>query len=425
MKFCDVTIAYAGKSGGIKTYIDAKRRFLRDYTDHEHLLIIPGKRDRVRRSGRSTTITLRGPLLPGQDVYRFFLSPAKIRQVLMDEGPDIVELGSYYTEPWAAFSYRRRQREAGADCVLGAYFHTDVAQAYVAAPLRTAAHSWLEDLSEALAVSVDRIADIAATGAEKYMQYVFTHCDLAMAASPSQAARLREYGVEDVEIVPMGVDLSLFSPRRRSRDTRAALAASDEVTVLMYAGRLSKEKRILTVIEALRALPPDFKAQLWMMGDGPQRTDVEDAASADERIKLLPYEGDRVRFAGLLASADVYVTAGPFETFAISVIEAQASGLPVVGVDAGALRERVHEGLGFLGPVDDAQAMAANIVRAARERARIGPRARAHIAEHFSWSRAFRRLLECYAERDPRVLSGAIAPEAVASWPKDHRPAGF
>lgn len=56
---------------------------------------------------------------------------------------------------------------------------------------------------------------------------------------------------------------------------------------------------------------------------------------------LLPYRffwrPDRIRRA--LAAADIYVTAGPHETFGLSVIEAEASGLPVVGVDAGALRE--------------------------------------------------------------------------------------
>ena len=153
MKFCDITMAYNRASGGIKTYIDEKRRFLRENTDHEHLLIIPGARDRIRRSRRTTTVTIRAPLLPGQGDYRFFLSPAKIRQVLLDEQPDIVELGSYYTEPWAAFSYRRRRREAGGACLIGAYFHTDVAKAYVAAPLRAAAHSWLDNVSEALVSS--------------------------------------------------------------------------------------------------------------------------------------------------------------------------------------------------------------------------------------------------------------------------------
>lgn len=410
MKFCDITIAYNSKSGGIKTYIEEKRRYLRENTDHEHLLIIPGKRDRVRRSGRTTTITVRGPLLPGQDEYRFFLSPAKVRQVLLDEAPDIVELGSYYTEPWAAFAYRRRRREAGRDCILGAYFHTDVAQAYVAAPLRAAAHAWLEDMSDGLASSVDRIADIAAAGAEKYIRYVFSHCDVAMAASPSQAERLREYGVEDVEIVPMGVDLKRFNPRRRSAEARARCGAGDDTTVLIYAGRLNAEKRPLKVIEAFELLQGRLEAQLWIMGEGPRREEVEQAAQRNPAIRLLPYEGERARFAEILASADIYVTAGPFETFALSVIEAQASGLPVVGVDAGALRERVREGLGFLGPVDDPQAMADNIVRAAEARAALGANARAHIEQNFSWRRAFARLLDCYARAQERRMLATDEP---------------
>lgn len=420
MKFCDITMAYNAKSGGIKTYIDEKRRFLRERTDYEHLLIVPGQRDRVRRSDRSTTVTIRSPLLPGQDQYRFFLSPAKIAQVLLDEAPDIVELGSYYTEPWAAFTYRRRRREAGMPCVLGAYFHTDVAEAYVAAPLRAAAHTWLHDLSEALASGVESIADVAAAGAEKYIRYVFSHCDLALAASPRQAERLREYGVEEVAIVPMGVDLRLFDPRRRSALLRAEQGADERTTVIVYAGRLSAEKRVLTLIEAFALLPPTLKAQLWLLGDGPQRSDVEAAAERDPRIRVLDYESERTRFAALLASADIYVTAGPFETFALSVIEAQASGLPVVGVDAGALRERVPEGLGFLGPPDDAAAMAANLVAAARQRAEMGALARAHIARTFSWSNTFEKLFACY---DAKLYDAAAPSPPMRADRRVHAPA--
>ena len=398
MKFCDITMAYNAKSGGIKTYVDEKRRYLRENTDYEHLLIIPGARDRVRRSGRSTTVTVKSPLLPGQDAYRVFVSPAKIRQVLHDEAPECVELGSYYTEPWAAFSYRRKRREARQACVLGAFFHTDVAKAYVSAPLRAAASNWL-DASETLLSGAGKIADIAASGAEKYMRYVFANCDLAFAASPAQASRLHEYGVDEIEIVPMGVDLKLFSPRRRSADVRAQNGATDETLVLIYAGRLCAEKRVLTLIKAFESLPAMKPAQLWLVGDGPQRTDVHAAAARNHNIRLFPYQSDRTHFAELLASADIYVSAGPFETFAISVIEAQASGLPVVGVDAGALRERVSAALGRLGPVDDAQAMVANIMRVAEERESIRARARAHIAENFNWAKALAKLIACYEAR--------------------------
>ncbi len=414
MKFCDITMAFNRASGGIKTYVDEKRRFLRENTDHEHLLIIPGRRDRIRRSRRSTTVTIRGPLLPGQGDYRFFLSPAKIKQVLLEEQPDVVELGSYYTEPWAAFSYRNRRLEAGRACLIGAYFHTDVAKAYVAAPLRAAAHSWLDNVSETLVSGVEKVADVAALGAEKYIRHVFDRCDVAIAASPSQAARLQEYGVERVQLVPMGVDLKLFHPRRRSRELRARLGAAETTTVVLYAGRLCAEKRPLTIVEAFKRLPAGLDAQLWLVGDGPLREDVGAAAAGDSSIRLLRYEAERGLFAELLASADVYVSAGPFETFGLSVIEAQASGLPVVGVDAGALRERVLDGLGLLGPVDDAQAMADNIVRAAQARAVMGARARAHIAENFSWPRAFARLLECYGARGSAL---ARAPAGVATSP--------
>ena len=74
------------------------------------------------------------------------------------------------------------------------------------------------------------------------------------------------------------------------------------------------------------------------------------------------YVNSRKRLSKILASADIYVTAGPHETFGLSIIEAQASGLPVVGVQAGALTERVTEATGILGPVDSPADMAMNLL---------------------------------------------------------------
>lgn len=95
--------------------------------------------------------------------------------------------------------------------------------------------------------------------------------------------------------------------------------------------------------------------------------------------------------------ADVYVTAGAHETFGLAVVEAQASGLPVVGVDAGALRERVAPSHGRLGPVGDAKAMAANIVAVAAQRQMLGAAARRHVLESgYGWDSTFRRLFVIY-----------------------------
>jgi alpha-1,6-mannosyltransferase len=176
---------------------------------------------------------------------------------------------------------------------------------------------------------------------------------------------------------------------------------------------------VSTLIEAFRRLPEDLRAQLWLLGDGPLREEIEARAADAPAIRLLRYEVDRRRFAETLASADIYVTAGPFETFALSVIEAQACGLPVVGVDAGALRERVPRGLGYLGPVDDANAMAANIARAASERGALGAAARIHVEQNFAWRHAFATWLACYGAplRAPPLPTlghdGAVAPASA------------
>ena len=132
---------------------------------------------------------------------------------------------------------------------------------------------------------------------------------------------------------------------------------------------------------------------------------AEFAALGDPRIFTPGYVRDRSELARWLASADIYVSGMADETFGISIIEAQASGLPVVGVEAGAMIDRVPAEIGRLGPVDDAEAMKANIIDlwAAGPRG-IGERASLH-AHQFSWTRSMEELFG-------RVYVDAIAARA-------------
>ena len=126
------------------------------------------------------------------------------------------------------------------------------------------------------------------------------------------------------------------------------------------------------------------------------------AALGDTTIVMPGYIDNRAELARWLASADIYVSAMADETFGVSIIEAQASGLPVVGVAAGAMIDRVTEAVGRLGPVDDAEAMARNILSLwTSDRAAIAEQARAHALQ-FGW------------ERSMEALFGQIYPEAFA-----------
>lgn len=415
MRYCDLTLAYTETSGGIRTYIDQKRRYLAEHTDIEHVLVVPGEEDSLSRDGPLTKIEIQSPLIPGCEPYRFFWRPDKIRRVLEETQPDVVELGSYFLSPWAAFRYRDERREEGLPTVVSAYFHTDVAQAYVGAPVRKFLGEGMEGVSETLALWGNKLSEILEDGAKSAFGQMFRKCDLTLAATRAQAQRVAEYGVKGTEIIPLGVDLRLFSPERRCSKVRRDLGVGEEDILLIYCGRLDHEKAVMLLPDVLARLPSRPPFHLVMMGEGPQRTELEARAKELPGLRLLPYEKDKTAYATTLASADIYVTAGPHETFGLSVVEAEASGLPVIGVDAGALRERVQPEWGRLVTVDDADAMAAAIQEILPRRRAMGMAARKHVLEaDYGWDSSFAKLCGVYgaALGAMRRPTGSLEPTA-------------
>ncbi len=131
-------------------------------------------------------------------------------------------------------------------------------------------------------------------------------------------------------------------------------------------------------------------AKLALIGEGPLRDQID--TLGDANIVMPGYIQNRAELARWLASADIYVSAMADETFGVSIIEAQASGLPVVGVAAGAMIDRVTDAVGRLGPVDDPDSMARNILSVwTSDRAAIAEQARAHALQ-FSWERSMEAL---------------------------------
>ncbi len=379
---CDLTQSYAPTGGGIRTYLHAKRAWLDAHTDARHVLVVPGPDDASVRDGRHVTHYVKSPPVPGSPAYRLLLRNGHVRRLLSAERPDVVECQCAYNLPWAALRHRR---DVDPSCVVVGGYRTDFPEAYVA-PLVGGALG-----GGALG---GRAGRWAAAVAYRYAARLYPRFDAVYTLSPTYQAKLAALGVES-DVLPLGVDLDRFHPRHRDGALRAELGVRRENPLLVYAGRLDGEKRPLEVVQAFRRLPTSLGAHLAVVGDGPQRGQIE--ALADPRVHVLGFEADRDAYARLLASADVYVSAMPFETFGISVVEAQASGLPVVGVASGAMVDRVPEGLGRLGPVGDVAALAANVEAVVADgRLAMGRRARAHVEARFSWDATFDRLLDLY-----------------------------
>lgn len=142
-------------------------------------------------------------------------------------------------------------------------------------------------------------------------------------------------------IVGRGVDPDTFSPKWRSSDLRYAWGVSGDTRVMLYVGRLSPEKEIDVLIKTYFVLRQQ-DIRLVIVGEGPDRT----------RLQQLNQDGS-ILFTGSLtgknlsevyASADVFCFASQVETFGNVVLEAMASGLPVIAYDYACANLHVRHG---------------------------------------------------------------------------------
>lgn len=384
LTICDVTQSYAAKGGGVKTYLVEKRKFLLEHTQAKHCLIVPGAEDRVIREGRSTTIEIASPQVPGSPNYRLLLRSGAVFKALKLAAPDIIECQDAYNLPWTALCYRARHRSTA----LVAGYHTDFPSVYVERYLRPRIGSFLARRMRRLSY--------------RYAVNLYRRFDAFYTLTEVAAEHFAQMGVPAPQILTLGADTNLFHKAQRSDALRARLGVGPDQPLLIYAGRIDREKRARVVVEAFKKLPPSWGAGLVMLGDGKERGALA-AECEGLKVRFIGFVDDRKALATYLASSDIYVSAMENETFGISVIEAQAAGLPVVGVRAGAMIDRVPASLGRLGPCGDADAMAANIAAVWMDRlSQIGVRARAYAVENFSWRKTFQTL---FFEIYPRALA--------------------
>lgn len=219
-------------------------------------------------------------------------------------------------------------------------------------------------------------------------------------SSISRADVLR-LGVTDVEVWGRGVDAELFHPGRRSKALRTTLGV-DGAFVFVYVGRLAPEKRTEHIMQAFRlaadALPPG-RVHLIMAGTGPREAELR--AAAPPGVTFLGFLDRRTHLPDLYASADAFVFASVTETLGLVVLEAMASGLPVVAAPAGGVRDHLrHDQNGLAFPEGDVEAMARAMVTLALDQnlaQRLSRRARL-TAEALTWEREMERLDLSYRE---------------------------
>jgi alpha-1,6-mannosyltransferase len=375
----DITKWFGETSGGVRTYLLQKARYVEARPSLRHVLVIPGARDSITAGNGVRCYRLRGPRIPTQRPYRFMLATRSIRRIIEHEQPNVIEVGSPFLVPWITKRAARR-----IDVPLVGFFHSNFPRAICSFPDRTR--------------GLRRRAHDAAW---RYVRRLNQEFDVTIVASRFMADDLQEHGAKRVERVPLGVDLDHFHPWRRgsARATRAGYGLPAETPVAAFIGRFAREKEVDLLLRAWPAIERQTDATLVLMGDGPSRRRLQ-AGSRGSRIIWLPYENDRERLADMLASVDLVVAPGSIETFGLSALEAAASGTAVLSADRGGVAEQIRaSGAGATFVAGDSGSLADEAVRLLRTRddlARLGALGRAYAEREHSWSSVFDRIFEIY-----------------------------
>ena len=207
------------------------------------------------------------------------------------------------------------------------------------------------------------------------------------AISPAAAAALRRTtGARTVVLLPNGVDLAAYAGGTR-QEARTVLGLPPQARVIGTVGRLEPVKGHDVLIRALGRLPADVC--LAVIGDGSRR---EELARLVEQLGL----SDRVRFAGhrddvarLYPAFDVFCLPSRREGVPLAVIEAQASGVPVVATEVGSVRDALCPETARLVPSEDPAALAQALDVALASCGAVSPRA--FVERSFDWDATVRR----------------------------------
>lgn len=187
-------------------------------------------------------------------------------------------------------------------------------------------------------------SDHLGTLMQEYMRWMYGHCRRVLVPSESTRQLLvaARCPADRVGIWSRGVDTQLFTPARRSQPLRDEWRASRERPALLYVGRLSKEKGLDLLPQLQAALrAQSFEHRLIIAGDGPMRRQLAEECPDAVITGAL----GRADIATVFASADLFVFPSETDTAGNVVLEAQASGLPVVVSAAGGPKEQMQPGV--------------------------------------------------------------------------------
>src|SRR3984893_3493928 len=380
MKVCDLTQFYSPFSGGVKRYLEEKRKYA-VANGHQHLLIIPGEQSSCSETDNSRTYSIKSPLVSRTSRYRALLNLGAVQALLEKEQPDVIESSDPYQLAWKAISSGRTLRIP----VVG-FYHSHFPEAY----LRTTSKFLGETATEI-------VMEVART----YVRALHNHFYDTIVSSAALGQVEGIWGIENVLLAELGIDSDIFRTGKDRGATRARMEIPTYRFLLLYVGRLAHEKNVKTLFEAFEILNAAYpkRFHLLAVGDGPQREQLRDLSRSTKAVSWLRYISAQRELAAVYRGADLFVHPGVQETFGLVALESQACGTPVVGILGSDMDRIIRHEQECCARENSAQALADAIEEStAGKLSALGSSAAEAAGTTYSWQRVFEQLFCIYRE---------------------------
>jgi alpha-1,6-mannosyltransferase len=246
----DISEFFGETTGGVRTYLLQKARYVERRPELRQVLVVPGARDSIQETSGVRCYRLHGPSVPTQKPYRFMLATRSTSRIVAHERPNLIEVGSAWCAPWLVHFATRRL-----DVPAVWFYHSNFPRVIApwpgaAGPLRRTASRLAWD----------------------YVRRLSRLVEATLAPSDFVAGELEREGVERVRRVTLGVDLERFHPRRRTyaAETRRSFGLP-EGPLALFVGRIAREKELDLLLAAWPEVERRAGARMLLIGDGPSR----------------------------------------------------------------------------------------------------------------------------------------------------------
>jgi alpha-1,6-mannosyltransferase len=380
MKVCDLTQFYSPFSGGVKRYLEEKRKYANAH-GHEHLLIVPGKSTEKIENPSDKTYFIASPLVSRTSRYRALLNLGAVEEILEREKPRVIESSDPYQVAWKAIA----SGEALRIPVVG-FYHSHFPEAYLRTTMK-----YLGETATNVMMEV----------AKNYVRSLYNHFRTTFVPSAGLAELLAAWGVQNVVLSELGVDVQVFKPAADKFESRREFEIPSGRVVLLYVGRLAPEKNVKVLLQAFaqlnKQLPGRFHA--FIVGDGFYREDVIELQKTTRAITWMRYCSDQLKLAKVYRAADLFVHPGVQETFGLVALESQSCGTPVVGIHGSYMDRIIFADQSHWAKENSAESLALAVLTMSKtDLEKAGLEASRRVARRYSWQTVFERMFDIYQQ---------------------------